>query len=312
MADLFSVITDQGILDQTQVAAYQQGVILAANEMTNFTPASPLISQKQTVDAATANFFKFAQLTGGGTLTDGVEVTSEAVVDSKATATLVEHGNVITFTDMGEVSIGGRLNAAVPQLIGMNMGTYFDKYFIQTLEGSSNEYTIGGGAESGLTASNVITPAYLEKGYTFLRANKIQPLMDGLYVAVIHPHVLADLRNATSAGDWTIVSQYQGLQTVLRNEVGIFKGFKIIQSANVTVNTDAGDSAVDTYHTSLFGYNALGLGMSQSKPLTLTIVNNTDKLNRFTHVGWKGTFASCLIDTNASCKITSASAFGTN
>jgi N4-gp56 family major capsid protein len=314
MADLFSVITDQGVMDQAQITLWREGVILAASEATNFMPGSPLISQSIVADGATATFLKFAQLTGGATLSDGVEVTSEAIVDSKAYATLIEHGNVVTITDMGDVSVAGRLNLAVPELVGKNMGTYVDKYFIQLLETSSNEYVTNAGGESSVTASDVITAAYFEKAYTFLRKNSIEPIMDGLYCGFIHPLVLADMRQATSIVDWTPVNAYSGanVQNILRNEIGAYKGFKLIQSANVTTNSDAGSSAVDTFHTSFFGYNALGAGWSASKGLQPTFVTGTDKLNRFAHIGWKGTFAGCLVDTNASVIVTSASAYGLN
>lgn len=314
MADLFSVITDQGVMDQAQIAAWKEGVILAASESTNFMMGSPLISQNLSVDAATASFIKFAQLTGGATLTDGVEVTSEAIVDSKATITLVEHGNVVTITDLGDVSVGGRLNLAVPELVGKNMGTYVDKYFIQKLEASSNEYTVNASGEASTTASDIITAAFFEKAYTFLRKGAIEPIVDGLYVAFIHPLVLADVRQGTSLYDWTPVNAYSGanVSNILRNEVGTYKGFKIIQSANVTTNADAGNGAVDTFHSSFMGYNALGAAWSVSKGLRPTFVSGTDKLDRFAHIGWKGTFAGALVDETASCIVTSASSLGAN
>jgi len=312
MSDLFTVISDKGVMDQAQIALFQQGVILAAKENTNFYPGSSLINQSLTADGATATFIKFAQLTGGATLTDGEEVTSEAIVDSKVTLTLVEHGNVVTTTDLGDITTGGRLNLAVPELVGANMGTYIDKYFIKILEASANEYIVTQGTEAELLAANIITPAYFEKAYTFLRNNNIGKIVDGLYACVIHPLVLADLRQGTSALDWTPVSAYQNSGNVLRNEVGTYTGFKIIESANVTTNTDAGASAVDSFHTSFFGYNALGAAISSSRPPRATFVTGTDKLDRFAHIGWKGVWIGGLIDTNAACVVTSASSFGTN
>lgn len=314
MADLFTVISDKGVMDQSQISLFREGVILAASEATNFYQGSPLISQSLVADGATATFIKFAQLTGGATLTDGEEVTSEAIVDSQVALTLVEHGNVVTITDLGDVSTGGRLNLAVPELVGKNMGTYLDKYFIQRLETSSNEYIVTQATEDALTAADVITPAYFEKAYTFLRKNSIESVMDGMYVGVLHPLVLADLRQGTSVVDWTPVNAYSGanVSNILKNEVGTYKGFKIIQSANVTTNANAGNANVDTFHSSFFGYNALGAAYSSSRPLRPTFVTGTDKLDRFAHIGWKGTFINGLIDTNASVIVTSASAYGLN
>ena len=312
MADLFSVITDKGVMDQAQILKWQQGVILAAQESTNFFKGSPLISQEATTDGVSHSFIKFAALDGAGALTDGEEVTSDAVVDSKVTVTLAEYGNVVTTTDLGDVVTDGRLNLYVPELIGRDMGTYVDKYHIQLLEAGSNEYTVNSSGESSTLAANVITPTFIEKAYVFLRANNIPKIVEDYYVMVVHPHVLSDLRNATGAGSFEDVYKYLGKEQILKNEVGKFRGFKVIESSNVTVNADAGNGTVDTYHTSFFGGNALGTAWSASRGARATMVTGTDKLDRFVHIGWKGIWAGGLIDTNASCIVTSASAFGSN
>ena len=312
MSDLFEVVTDKGVMDQAQILTWQQGVLLAAQESTNFYKGSPLISQSADTDSVSHSFIKFAALDGAGALTDGEEVTSDAVVDSKVTVTLAEYGNVVTTTDLGDVVTEGRLNNYVPELIGRDMGTYIDKYHIQLLEAGSNEYTVNASGESSTTAGNVITPTFIEKAYVFLRANNIPKLIDDSYVMIVHPHVLSDLRNATGAGSFEDVYKYLGKEQILKNEVGKFRGFKVIETSNVTTNSDAGSGTVDTYHTSFFGGNALGTAWSRSKSPRATMVTGTDKLNRFVHIGWKGIWAGGLIDTNASCIVTSASAFGTN
>ena len=161
MADLFSVITDKGVMDQAQILKWQEGVILAAIEATNFYKGSPLISQEKVTDGVSASFIKFAALDGAGALTDGEEVTSDAVVDSKVTVTLAEYGNVVTTTDLGDVVTDGRLNMYVPELIGRDMGTYIDKYFIQLLEAGSNEYTVNASKEVLLSSGAFGSPQIL-------------------------------------------------------------------------------------------------------------------------------------------------------
>lgn len=313
MPDLFSVITDKVEMTSAQISLYQEGVILAAAEATNFFPGSPLISQTKLGDGVSATFIKFAQLGDAGDLTDGVEEDSEAVTDSQVVITLAEKGKLVTSTALGNVVTGGRLDSALPLLIGKNMGKKFDTTAIQTLEASTNEYFVNQESEAALTAGDIIAKSYFEKAYTYLRNNSIEPIVDGLYAALVHPHVLADLREQSAVGDWTPLAQYTDLMSVLRNEVGIYKGFRIIQTANVTTNANAGDGNVDTYHTSCFGYNALGLAMSSTAPPHMTITRNTDKFgDRFTHFGWWGIFSFGLIDTSASCIITSASSFGSN
>ena len=313
MADLFTVLTDKDVLDASQIEEWKEGVILAAAEMNHFGPGSPLVSQTKKAEASIATFLKFAQLTGGtAVLTDGVEVDSVAVVDTEINLTLAEQGNVVTTTSLAKIVSGGRLDPAVAELVGKNMGTSMDILAIQVLEAGTNELVVTQATEAELTASDKITTAYVEKAYNKLRRNKIQPLIGTGYVAVMHPDVVSDLRNVAAAGDWVDVAKYSSLQLVLQNEVGFFKGFKIIEDANVTINTDVGAAAVDTYHSLFMGYNALGYGESISNAPHPTLVGETDKLNRFAHFGWYGVFKYGIIEQNAIWKITSASSFGAN
>jgi N4-gp56 family major capsid protein len=275
-------------------------------------PGSNLISQYALADKSIHTFIKFAQLAAGGTLTDGEEVTSEAVVDSEVQLTLLEKGNVVTTTNLGSVVTAGRLNTAVVELAGKNMGTTIDKFAITTLEASTNEVTINAGGEAATVATDIITPALVQRMYNKLRRSSIQTLAGGTYVAIAHPDVMYDLKAATAANSWTQVQQYTDAVAVFRNEVGMYGGFRWIESANVTINIDVGAAAVDTYHTIFCGYNALGLAMSSSVPLQLTMVDGTDKLNRFVHLGWKGILAYGIIDANAAWLLTGASTVGAN
>ena len=145
-----------------------------------------------------------------------------------------------------------------------------------------------------------------------MRRNKIQPLIGTGFVALMHPDIVSDLRNVAAAGDWVDVAKYSNLQLVLQNEVGFFKGFKIIEDANVTINTDAGSTTTDTYHSIFMGYNALGYAESVSNAPHPTLVGETDKLNRFAHFGWYGVFKYGIIEQNAIWVVTSASSFGSN
>lgn len=313
MADLFSTITDKAILDKSQIEVWQQGVILASKENTHFYPGSPLISQSQLADTSVATFLKFSQLSSGtSALTDGVEVTSEAVTDAEVNFVLAEYGNVVTTTILGHVATGGRLNPATARLVGQNMGTSMDKLAIQALEASTNELTVNAGGEAATTANDIITDTFIDKAYNKLRRANVEPLMDGSYVAVMHPDVLYDLKAATSAGDWYDLMKYTSPDDINRSMMYRYKGFIIVESSNVTINADAGNGNVDTYHSIFMGYNALGYAQSTSAPPRPTLVTGTDKLERFVHLGWKGVFKYDIIDSDSLWVVTSGSTVGAN
>ena len=312
MADLFSTLTDKGVLDASQIELWQEGVILAAIENNFFNPGSPYISQSKIADTSIATFLKFAALSNGtSALTDGEEVTSESVTDTEVNLTLAEYGNAVTTTALGHIVTGGRLNPAVAELIGRNMGTSMEKLGIQALEASSNELTVNASGEASTTATDIITDTFLDKAYNKLRRANIPKFGDS-YIAVMHPDVVYDLKSVTSAGDWYDVDKYRGGVEIIRGEIGKFKGFRVVESSNVTVNADAGNGTVDTYHTSCFGYNALGYAGSKYKPPMATLRDGNDKLGRFVHVGWYGVFVYGIIDSNALWTITSGSTVGAN
>jgi len=308
LADLFTVISDQTTQAAAQIELWNDGVIRAATETAYFLPGSPLISQSAFADQATHTFIKYAALDGGAALTDGVEVTSDEMVDSEVQITLAEYGNVITTTNLGHVSTGGRLNPAAATLVGLDMATTLDKVAIQTLEASTNELTVNASGEASTTATDIITAAFVQKAYNKLRRANIP----GPYFAIAHPDVMYDLKAATAANTWTQVLQYTDAGGVFANQITNFGGFNWVESSNVTINGDAGSSAVDTYHTAFIGYNALGVAVSSSVPFTTTVIGNTDKLNRFLHIGWKAILGYKIIDTNACWLVTAASTVGAN
>jgi N4-gp56 family major capsid protein len=144
--------------------------------------------------------------------------------------------------------------------------------------------------------------------YNKLRRSNIP----GPYFAVGHPDVMYDLKAGTAANNWTEVLKYTNAGGVFANQIQSYGGFGWIESSNITINTDAGNGNVDTYHTIFMGYNALGLAVSASVPLTTTLIGGTDKLDRFLHIGWKAILAYGIVDTNAVWLLTSASTVGSN
>ena len=96
----------------------------------------------------------------------------------------------------------------------------------------------------------------------------------------------------------------------MQNEIGMLGGFRIISSPLVSVNTDAGNSTVDTYHSQFYGFNAFGYAESDAPGGVIS--GPFDNLGRFVDVGWYGVYEFGLVDTNAHWLVTSASSIGSN
>jgi N4-gp56 family major capsid protein len=269
------------------------------------------VSYKKQIGAKSIDFEKFSQLALATTpLVEVDDVVSEAMVDANILLTPAEYGNVVTTTKLANLQTGGQADLAAARLVGLNMGRTIDKLAILAGEGSANELTPTAGAESTLVAGDVMTVSFLNSLYNKLARQSVQPLSDGMYVAVMHDDIIHDLRNSSGAGSWQDIKKYTDPSEILKNEVGQIAGFKIVRDNHVSVNADAGAALVDTYHTICMGFNALGKAVSNEPGMVAS--GPFDKLGRFVNLGWYGALQYGIIDQDALFLGTTSSSIGVN
>lgn len=280
-------------------------IISAEKTMTKGLPSLATIKRSEKVKSF--EFTIYSKLTRQtSALTEDEDVTSEAMADSSVTITPAEYGKVITTTKLVNLQSGGVPDIAAARLAATNMAESVEARQVIVGEAGTNELIVGQTAESSVTASNVITAAYVKRMFNKLRRAGIQ----GPYYAIGHNDVIYDLQLESGSQGWTEISNYADPTSVLDNEIGMFGGFHFIDSPLVTINSDAGSGSVDTYHTQFFGYNAFGYAESEAPHGTLT--GPFDKLGRFVNIGWMGVYQFGIIDTNAHWILTSASSIGEN
>ena len=307
MADFTLNMTKTTDLDDGLITLFNEGIILSAQEQLIVDQFANIKEQAQ---AKTFSFTKYSNLSLSTTpLVESEDVTSVALSDTPVTITPKEYGTVVTTTKLVNLQSGGKPDRAAAILVGNNMGQTQDKLAILKLEAGTNE--VNSVAEASLTPSDILTKSLMEKAYNKLRRANIPKISGDSYVMIAHPDVISDLRNVAAAGDWVDVSKYTGaVDRVFRNEVGFYKGFKVIENSNISVNTDAGSTTTDTYHCLCFGFNALGKAVSESPHGVFS--GPFDKLQRFVNIGWYGVFDYGIVDSNALQIITVASSFGSN
>lgn len=295
-------------LDVSAVLEFDKQFIIAAADEGIM---EQLISYKKDFGAKSIDLTKYSQLALATTpLVETDDVTSESMADTQILIIPQEYGNVVTRTKLISLQSGGKADLAAARLVGINMGRTQDKLAILIAEASTNVSTVDGGAEAALDASDIMTTTYLNSLYNKLARTSVLPLSDGMFVAVMHDDVIHDLRNSAGAGSWVDINKYARPETVLKNEVGMLCGFKILRDNNITINTDVGAGAVDTYHTLCLGFNALGKGVSDDPHGVLS--GPFDKLARFVNVGWTGCFNYKIVDQDALWVGTTASSVGVN
>jgi N4-gp56 family major capsid protein len=286
----------------------QQFIIAAAQEQV----MEQFVTYKQVIGGKSVDFEKYAQMSLATTpLTEDEDATSEALQDENILITPQEYGNVVTKTKLASLQTGGKVDLAAARLTGINMGRSMDKLAVLRLEAGTNEIFPGTVAsEANVTSTDVMTTTFLNKLYNKLSRTNIIPLSEGMYVAVMHEDVIYDLRNSVGSGSWQDISKYSRPEEVLKNEVGMLAGFRIIRDNHVSINADAGDGTTDTYHTLCMGFNALGKAVSEEPQGKLT--GPFDKLGRFVNVGWYGCYEYKIVDSDALWMGTTASSVGNN
>lgn len=302
---LYTNMTSDAELDDAVKTLYDNEFIIAA-ERTLSNDLTSLATIKRNIAGAADVFTVYSALTvQTGALTEDTD-SREQASDSAVTITPAEYGNAVTQTRLAELKSGGRNSLALMRLVAKNMRESMDKLMILTGEAGANETIVGQTAESSVTASDIITADQIRRQKAIMEAAGVAPP----YFCVIHPHVFYDLKKETGDESFVKALHYARPEEIITGEYGMFDGFRFVISGQVTVNSNAGDSNVDTYHTQFFGYNAFGYVESQAPGGQIT--GPFDVHARFANIGWYGVFSYGLVDTSAHRILTSASSMGAN
>lgn len=305
-------ITGVTQVDDSVILAYDQAFMLAVGQDDVM---SQFVQYKQQIGAKSIAITKYPRLAAVTAALDEDDADESlyrvALTDSRVTFTPAEYGMVVTRTELAALQTGGMVDLAMATLVGENMGHSKNKLATLALEATTNVRFAGGVAdENSLAAGNTVSATELGILYNKLARANVSQLPGGYFGFAAHDDVIHDLRNTAAAGDWVDVSKYSDAMAVLKNEIGIYKGFRIVRNNDASYADQAGAGTVDAYVSTAFGNR--GLGLAESMTPTIVFSGPFDALQRFANVGWKGAFQYKILDTDAVWKIVSASSIGAN
>jgi N4-gp56 family major capsid protein len=307
MAAFTSVMSTTSTLDDSIVLAYDQSFLVSVG---NNNVMDNLVQKKVDIGAKSIQLTKYNRLAVSTTpLTETDDLDSVAVTDTPVLLTPQEFGNVVTKTSLASLQSGGKIDLAIPQLVGLNAAATLDKLAVLALDAASNTYVVGGKAAGSVLATDVADRKFFNYFYNKLARNNV-PKFGADYIAVLHDDVINDLRSDTTTGSWIDVSKYQGLTEIVQNEVGMFAGFRIVRNNQATYGDQTGTGTVDLYNCYFLGANALG--KATSAPLRMTFTGPFDKLGRFVNIGWYTTTQYKIVDTDGVWLGVVASSVGNN
>lgn len=274
--------------------------------------ASQFASIKRSIGAESISLPKYDQLNLATTpLLEREDVTSEAMVDSKVVITPQEYGNVVTTTKLANLQTGGMADRAAARVVGINAGRTINKLAILALDAGTNVLFPGAVASEGaLVATDTADADLLGRAYNQLARKNVPGLAGGDYFMLAHDDVIHDIREQSGANSWIDAHKYALPEALLRNEVGMYKGLRIIRDNLCEIVADGGSGTVDAYHSYVIGFNALG--MAESSGMTMVATGPFDKLNRFVNMGWHWAGNFKIVEEDALVVLSSASSVGAN
>lgn len=254
----------------------------------------------------TLSWAKFTQVaassvTTGTTSSDGVTPSDTAFTATTITVTPTQYRIVVSLADLVvENNVIGFLEGAAGQ-VGHALARKVDSV-IQTTVMAGTNVAYGGTAanRAALAATDVLTSTLLNRANAKLQSLSA-PMIDGFYVAIIHPFQLYDLRRDTSAGSWLDVHKYTTPDRLYKGEIGALFGTRIVVSPNV----DTFASSVTVYPALVLGKEAYGVGSFQTLQVMYTpaTASDSDPLAQRRKVGAKIAFGTSILQQDAMMRL---------
>ncbi len=294
MADFTQVMTGTAQVDDSIIEEFEAQFLLAQAEQG---VADQFVSWRKDIGAKSISIPKYDHLSLAITpLSEKEDVDSEALSDTEILFTPKEYGNVVTTTKLANLQTGGKADLAAARLVGINAGRTQNRLALIAMDSASQVVYGDGTSLATITAAGVMAPSIMGKAYNLLARENSIGVVNGDFVMIAHDDVIHDLREGTSVGTWQDVHKYAIPSEILKNEVGMYKGFRVVRDNLSTITPDNG-AGVQVYNSYFMGYNAIGKAMSQEVMVKLT--GPFDKLGRFVNVGFHGVFEYGIVEEKA-------------
>jgi N4-gp56 family major capsid protein len=141
-------------------------------------------------------------------------------------------------------------------LLRRDRNKWMDSVIIDTLLLSTNLTTPGGTAEASLTAGSKLTDAVLASALRSLQERGVPPFANGMYMLVLSPKHLEDLRDDARFRE---SARYLGPEgPMVTGHIANWGGFMLMTSTNIPLDAVGSGGAVAGYQALAFGPEAFG------------------------------------------------------
>lgn len=303
--------TTSAILSQVLVAEVQDGLLEnMRNKLVFGNKAYAEMGRRLGNGADAIKFASVPDLAAATTpLTEGSPPTAVAMTSDAVTVDTQQYGNLVSITDLAKIKSPFELTATARERLSRNAAVTVDQLVRDDIALAGTPYFAESGttARSGLDSDDLLTAAKLMKLHSRMFYGNVPGFgEDGVYLLIVTPGQGYDLRNdANSANRWVEVHKYTNSGPILRNEIGMLAGFRIIEAQNGP--TVSNGSITVHMAFALGGLPGWGWGDLQSLSTYYTAPGgHGDELHQKESLGWKIDFGVAALDNSRYFRVESA------
>ncbi len=244
-------------------------------------------------------------------LTEGVTPTGNKLDMFTVTATISQYGDYVTISDMLDLTSIDPMVLQAQETLGDQAGRTLDTITREVINAGTNVlYVNSRTARTAITASDKMTVTSIKLAVRALKTQNT-PLINGHYMAVIHPDVAFDL---TEDSTYKELFKYTDNSSFKNGHLFNLENVEFYESTEAKKWASAGADSQDVYSTLVIGKGAYGVTKLDGNGLETIIkqlgsAGTADPLNQRATIGWKGTKAVAILVQQYMVRIESASTF---
>lgn len=259
---------------------------------------------------------RYTNLTAQTTaITEGVTPAGEQLGITDITATPLQYGNFVTFSDLLDWTVIEDMKRELGNMVADNMGDTLDQVTATAITaGTTVQRVQGVAARTNIAAGMVVNGAEIKKAVRTLKGNNAKKITSQInpsqnfnttgiraaYVAIVSQQVEYDLKNDP---DFVPVSKYPA-GDYLEGEIGSLDEVRFFgATTNAKVFSAGGAGSIDVHAIQIIGQEYYAITQISGHAAE-TIVHPlgssgaVDPLNQRQTMGWKATFVAFRTNEN--------------
>ena len=175
---------------------------------------------------------KWNTLPNADKLVEGVIPSGKTLGQSSVTAEITQYGQYVSVSDVLDLhAVDNVILGATEELAASAAESQDNLIRAELLANPVIQFADGQTSLGALTTYKVLTPTEINKAVTALKKMKA-PMINGKYVAVIHPSVAYDLRQNS---DWIDAHKYSATTEIFNGEIGELHGVRFLETTQAPV-----------------------------------------------------------------------------